>query len=35
MAKPGSLIVKPMAGKLMYDTEIYGKIENKILNENL
>ena len=26
MAKPGSLIVKPMAGKLLYDTEIFGKM---------
>ena len=26
MAKPGSLIVKPMAGKLLYDTELFGKM---------
>ena len=26
MAKPGSLIVKPMAGKLLYDAELFGKM---------
>ena len=26
MAKPGNLTVKPLAGKLTYDTEIFGKM---------
>ena len=27
MAKPGNLTVKPIAGKLLYDTEIFGKMD--------
>ena len=33
MAKPGNLTVKPLAGKLTYDTEIFGKMVKFLCKE--